>query len=79
MARASLDDEDAWEDDFQTPHLPVCCVVWGEDGGCGELVNGRMEASRRSPSWRPGYQVDIGEEETMLETIDPTWRPTRWL
>ena len=38
-----------------------------------------MEASRRSPSWRLGYEVDIGEEETMLETIDPTGRPTHWL
>ena len=27
MAGASLDDEDAWEDDFQTLHTPVCCVV----------------------------------------------------
>ena len=23
--------------------------------------------------------MDIGEEEDMLETIDPTWRTTRWL
>ena len=35
--------------------------------------------------WKPpgeapaGDQVDIGEEETKLETIDPTWRPTCWL
>ena len=79
MAWASLDDEDTWEDDFQTPHMPVHHVVQGEDGGCRELVNGRMEASRRSPGWQQGYQVDIGEEETTLETINPTWRPTRWL
>ena len=26
-----------------------------------------------------GYQVDIGEEEATLETIDPTWRTTHWL
>ena len=51
MAQDSLNDEDAWEDDFQTPHMPVCHVVWGEDGSCGEPVDGRMEASRRSPSW----------------------------
>ena len=31
------------------------------------------------PGWRTGYQVDIGEEEAMLETIDPTWRTTCWL
>ena len=38
-----------------------------------------MEASRGSPGWRTCYQVDIGEEEIMLETIDPTWRTTHWL
>ena len=27
MARASLNDEDAWEDDFQTPNMLVCHVV----------------------------------------------------
>ena len=27
MARSSLDNEDAWEDDFQTPPIPVCHVV----------------------------------------------------
>ena len=75
MARASLDDEDAWEDDFQTPHTPVCRVVWRE----GEPAAGRMEASRGSPGWHPCYQVDIGEEEVMLESIDLTWRATHWL
>ena len=79
MAWASLDDEDAWDDDFQTPHTPVHHIVWREDASHGELVNGKMEALRRSPSWRTGYQVDIGEEETTLETIDPTWRTTHWL
>ena len=38
-----------------------------------------MESSRGSLGWQTGYQVDIGEEEAMLETIDPTWRTTRWL
>ena len=38
-----------------------------------------MEASRGSPSWQPYYQVDIGEEAEMLESIDPTWRATCWL
>ena len=75
MARASLDDEDTWEDDFQTPHMPICHVVWQE----GEPARGRMEASWGSPSWCPCYQVDIGEEEVTLESIDPTWRATRWL
>ena len=79
MAQASLDDEDTWDDDFQTPHTPVHCIVRRKDGGHGDLVDKRMEASRRSSNWQPGDQVDIGEEETTLETIDPTWRPTHWL
>ena len=49
MAQASLND--AWDDDFQTPHMLVHCIVQREDGGCGELVDGRMEASRGSPGW----------------------------
>ena len=51
MAQASLDDGDAWDDDFQIPHMSVCHVVQREDGSCGEPVDGGMEASRRSPSW----------------------------
>ena len=79
MAQASLDDEDAWKDDFQTPHTLVHCVVQWDGGGHRELATGRTEASRGSPSWQPCYQVDIGEEEVTLESIDPTWRATRWL
>ena len=79
MAWASLDDEDAWEDDFQTPHMPVHHVVRQDGDGHGEPATGRMEASRGSPGWLPCYQVDIGEEEAMLESIDPTWRATCWL
>ena len=75
MAHASLDDEDAWEDDFQTPHTPVCHIVW-QDGG---LATGRMEASRGSPGSCPCYQVDIGEEEVTIKSIDLTWRTTCWL
>ena len=48
-------------------------MVWKEDGGHGEPVDGKMEASRGSPGWRSG------EEETTLETIDPTWETTHWL
>ena len=66
-------------DDFQTPHTPVHHVVWREDNSCRELANGRMESLRGSPGWRTGYQVDIGEEEATLETIDCTWRTTHWL
>ena len=41
MAWASLNDEDA----------PVHHIVQREDGGHGEPVNGKMEASRGSPGW----------------------------
>ena len=79
MAWASLDDEDAWEDDFQTLHTPVCHIVQWDGGGHGEPATGVVEASSGSPSWQPCYQVDIGEEEATLESIDPTWRATCWL
>ena len=80
MARASLDDEDAWEDDFQTPHMLVHHIVWQDWGGHGEPAMERMEASRESPGWQPYYQVDVGEEEAeMLESIDPHWKATCWL
>ena len=67
------------EDDFQTQHTPVCRIVRRKDDGCGDPAEGRPESSRGSPGWRTEYQVDIGEEEDMLETIDPTWRTTHWL
>ena len=80
MARASPDDEDTWEDDFQTTHTPVCCVVWQSGGGHGDPAAERMEASEGSPSWQSFFQVDVGEEEPeMLECIDPHWRATHWL
>ena len=70
MARASLDDEDAWEDDFQTLHMPVHHVFWQDGGSCGEPAMERMEASRGGG--RSFFQMDIGEEELeMLECIDP--------
>ena len=77
MAWASLDNEDAWEDDFQTPHMPVCCVVWQDGGGNREPAAEGMEASRGSPGWQLYYQVDVGEEKAeTLESIDPHWRAT---
>ena len=80
MSQASLDDKDAWEDDFQTLHMPVHCIVWWDGGNHGELVPEGMEASMGSPSWQPYYQVDVGEEEAeTLESIDPHWRATHWL
>ena len=79
MARASLDDEEAWENNIQTPHSPTCHVVRWNGGGHGEPAVERMEASRGSPSWPSFFQVDIGEEELeMLEYIDPHWRATHW-
>ena len=53
MARASLDDEDAWDNDFQTPHTPVHCVVRREDGGCGEPVDGSLKGKSRLAIWLP--------------------------
>ena len=35
MAQASLNDEDGWEDDFQTLHMPVCCIVRQDGSGRG--------------------------------------------
>ena len=79
MVRASLD-EDVWEDDFQTLHMPVCCVVWCDRGGCGEPAVGRMEPAEGSPGWQSYYQVDVGKEEVeALESINPQWRATCWL
>ena len=51
MAWASLDKEDTWKDDFQTPHMPVCHVVWWDGGGCRELAPEWMDTSWRSPGW----------------------------
>ena len=77
MARASLNDEDMWEDDFQAPYMPVHHVVQRDRGGHVELATERMEASEGNPGWQPHYQVDVGEEEAeMLESINPHWRAT---
>ena len=79
MAWASLDEDDAGEDDFQTPHTLVCHVTWWEDDGSRCLAERRPESSRGCPGQQIEYQVDIGEEEHMLEMVDPTWRTTRQL
>ena len=79
MAQALLDQDEALEDDFQTQHMPVCCVMQWEDDGCQSSAEGRLEYSGGSWGQQTEYQVDIGEEEEMLETVDPTWRTTRWL
>ena len=79
MARASLDQDEALEDDFQTQHTPVHCVMWWEDNGHQSPAKGRLECSGESPGQQTGYHVDIGEGEEMLETDDPTWQTTCWL
>ena len=80
MARASLDEEDMWEDDFQTLHMPVCHVVRHDRDSHREPAMERMEPAKGSTRWQSYYQVDVGEEEAeMLESIDPQWRATRWL
>ena len=78
-AWASLDQDEALEDDFQTQHMPVHHVMWWEDNSHRSSAEGRLECSRGSPGQRTGYCVDIGEEEETLETVDPTWQTTRWL
>ena len=80
MARASLDDEDVWEDDFQTPHSPVHHIVRWNGGGHGEPAMERLETSGGSPNWQSFVQVDDSEEELeTLEDIDPHWRAMCWL
>ena len=78
-ARTSLNEDDTWEDDFQTSHTPVCHVVQWEDDGHRCPAEERLESSRGSLGQQTEYQVDIGEEEEMLETVSLTWRTTRWL
>ena len=79
MAWASLDECDVWKDDFQTSHTPVHCIVWWENDDFRCPAKGRPESSRGSPGQQTEYQVDIGKEEDTLETVNPTWRTTRWL
>ena len=80
MARASLDDEDVWEDDFQTPHSPANHIVRRNGGGHGGPAVERLETSGGSPNWQSFIQVDVSEEELeTLEDIDPHWRAMCWL
>ena len=63
VAQASLDDDEDWEEDFQTPHTPTHCVVRQEEGSQGEPAAEQMEASGGSLAWQLVSWVDIGEEE----------------
>ena len=51
VAQASLDDDEDWEEDFQTPHTPMCRVVRQEEGGQGKPAAKQMEAPGGSPAW----------------------------
>ena len=75
-AQASLDQDEAQEDDFQTQHTPVHHMMQREDDGHRSSAEGRLQHSGGSLGQWTGYQLDIGEEEEMLETVDPTWRAT---
>ena len=57
VAWASLDDDEDWEEDFQTLHTPVCHMVRQEEGGQGELAAEQMEASGgvRHGGWLPEW------------------------
>ena len=79
MAWASLDHDEALEDDFQTQHMLDHHVMWQEDTGHRSSAKGRLECSRGSSGQCTGYRMDIGEEQEMLETVDPTWQTTHWL
>ena len=50
-----------------------------EDDSHQSSAAGRLECSGGSLRQQSGYRIDIGEEEEMLETVDPTWQNTRWL
>ena len=53
--------------------------MWWEDNGHQSLAKGRLEYSGGNLGQWTKYQIDIGEEEEMLETVNPTWRATHWL
>ena len=78
-ALASLNQEEVLEDDFQTQHTPVRCIKRRGDSGSGASAGGGPECSRGSLGQQAVYCVDIGEEEEMLKTVDPTSQTTRWL
>ena len=79
MARALLNQDKAQEDDFQTHHMPVHHVKQWEDDGCRSSAEGRLQHSGGILGQWTGYHINIGEEEEMLETVNPTWRATHWL
>ena len=80
VAQASLDDDEDWEEDFQTPHTPVCHVVRQEEGSQGKPAAEQMKASGGSSACWFVDKVDISEEEPeTLEEIDTNWKAQQWL
>ena len=73
MAQALLNYDEAFEDDFQTQHTPVRRIMCWEDNDHRSSAEGHLECSGGSPGQQAGYRMDIGKEEEMLETVDPTW------
>ena len=80
VAQTSLDDDEDWEEDFQTLHTPMHHVVRQEEGSQGEPAAKQMEASGGSPAWWVVVHMDISEEgpETLGE-INANWRAKQWL
>ena len=79
MALASLNQDEALEDDFQTQHMLVHCIRWQGDSSSGSSAGGGFECAGGSPGQWAEYCLDIGKEEETLETVNPTWQTTRWL
>ena len=69
MAWASLDEDDALEDDFQTPHTPVHCVVQQEDDGCRSPAKGRPESPEEAQ----------GSKQSTKQTLVRKGTCWRWL
>ena len=70
MAWASLDQDEALEDDFQTQHMPVCRMMWREDDGHQSSAEGRLEHSG-AVDWVPDRhrqgRGDAGDSRPHLE------------
>ena len=76
-ALASLNQDEALEDDFQTQHMLVYHLRWWGDSGSGSSARGGLECSGGSPGQQAAYCLNIGKEEETLETVDPTWQTTQ--
>ena len=59
--------------------MPAHHIMQWKDNSCQSSAEGRLKCSGGSQGQWTGYYVDIGMEEEMLETVDPTWWTTHWL